>query len=209
MSRIHRFISLRPGPRTWLSAALAGLSLAAVAMPAARMDFTRVTSAVAMHMQMQVPDLPMDQHEPADQPLELAQLADLDPIVRLMPLDLARVTSQFGHRSDPFQRKRAFHGGIDFGAPQGTPVYAVADGKVILAGVRADYGKVVVVEHGDGHRTLYAHASELLVRAGQKVGAGDTIAKVGSTGRSTGAHLHFEVHRSGKRIDPAPYLAGL
>lgn len=206
MSPSHRFTSLRPGACV-PPAILMALSLTAMAMPAARADFTRVASTASTHVH--APDLPMNEHTDADEPLELTQLARLDPIVTLMPVDLARVTSQFGHRSDPFRRKRAFHAGIDFGAPRGTPIYAVADGKVVLAGTRASYGKVVVVEHENGYRTLYAHASELLVRAGQKVGAGDTIAKVGSTGRSTGAHLHFEVHRSGERVDPAPYLAGL
>ena len=150
---------------------------------------------------------PVEEHEDADEPLDLGELAGLD--VKLMPIDFARVTSQFGHRTDPFKRTRTFHAGIDFGAPQGTPIHAVAGGKVILAEHKPAYGNVVVIEHRPGYRTLYAHASKLLVRAGQAVKAGDTIAKVGSTGRSTGAHLHFEVHHSGQRVDPSLYLVGL
>lgn len=208
MLLFQRIAGLRPGPLALPLAMLAALTLAAPNLPAARVDFTQVASAVSTHLHADI-DLPMDEHEAADEPLELGGLASLDPVVALMPVDLARVTSQFGHRRDPFKRKRAFHAGIDFGAPKGTPIYAVADGKVILAGTQASYGKVVVVEHVGGYRTLYAHASQVLVRAGQRVGAGDTIAKVGSTGRSTGSHLHFEVHHSGMRVDPALYLAGL
>ncbi|WNL46634.1 M23 family metallopeptidase [Dyella sp. BiH032] len=148
-----------------------------------------------------------EEHEDADEPLGLDQLAGLD--VKLMPIDFARVTSHFGHRTDPFKRTRKFHSGIDFGAPQGTAIHAVAGGKVILAGHQAAYGNVVVIEHRPGYRTLYAHASKLLVKAGQIVDAGAVIAKVGSTGRSTGAHLHFEVHHSGQRVDPRLYLVGL
>ena len=126
-----------------------------------------------------------------------------------MPIDFARVTSHFGHRTDPFKRTRKFHSGIDFGAPHGTAIHAVAGGKVILAGHRAAYGNVVVIEHRPGYRTLYAHASKLLVKAGQVVDAGAVIAQVGSTGRSTGAHLHFEVNHSGQRVDPRLYLVGM
>ncbi|MFC4763317.1 M23 family metallopeptidase [Dyella koreensis] len=150
-----------------------------------------------------------EEHEDASEPLEIEGLGGLDPIVTLMPVDLAHITSQFGHRTDPFKRKRAFHAGIDFGAPKGTPVRAVADGVVVTSTTQRSYGKVVVIKHEHGYRTLYAHNSQLLVKAGQVIHAGDTIARVGSTGRSTGSHLHFEVHRSGERVDPSPYLAGL
>lgn len=150
-----------------------------------------------------------EEHEDASEPLEIEGLGGLDPIVTLMPVDLAHITSQFGHRTDPFKRKRAFHAGIDFGAPKGTPVLAVADGVVVTSTTQRSYGKVVVIKHEHGYRTLYAHNSQLLVKAGQVIHAGDTIARVGSTGRSTGSHLHFEVHRSGERVDPSPYLVGL
>lgn len=150
-----------------------------------------------------------DEHEDAQEPLEIEGLGGLDPIVSLMPVDLAHITSQFGHRKDPFKHKRAFHAGIDFGAPKGTPVRAVADGVVVTSTTQRSYGKVVVIKHEHGYRTLYAHNSQLLVKAGQAIHAGDTIARVGSTGRSTGSHLHFEVHRSGERVDPSPYLVGL
>lgn len=177
-------------------AALAGLLLAASSLPGASLaaDFSRVASAVS---------------SAADPSVDLGQLASLDPAIELMPLDMAHITSRYGHRSDPFKHRDLFHGGIDFGAPKGTPIHAVGTGKVILAGVRRGYGNVVVIEHRPGYRTLYAHASKLLVHAGQRVGAGDTIAKVGTTGHSTGPHLHFEVQRSGQRVNPAPYLAGL
>jgi murein DD-endopeptidase MepM/ murein hydrolase activator NlpD len=123
------------------------------------------------------------------------------------PIASARITSHFGHRHDPFGKGDVFHRGIDMAAPVGTPVQAVADGTVIRANTDRTYGKVVVIDHHNGYRTLYAHASALLVKAGQRVKVGQTIAKVGSTGRSTGAHLHFEIHRDGERVDPMPYLA--
>jgi len=150
-----------------------------------------------------------EEHEDAHEPLDIKGLSGLDPVVTMLPVDLAHVTSQFGHRRDPFKHRIAFHAGIDFGAPKGTPVYAVADGIVLTATNQRSYGKVVVIKHANGYRTLYAHNSQLLVKPGQTIHAGDRIAKVGSTGRSTGSHLHFEVHRSGERVDPSPYLAGL
>lgn len=116
-------------------------------------------------------------------------------------------TSAFGTRIDPFTKRRAFHSGVDFPAPTGTPIYASAGGRVIYAGWRRAYGNTVEVDHGDGLVTRYAHASKLLVKKGQVVMPGEQIAKVGSTGRSTGAHLHFEILRDGRFVNPKAYLA--
>lgn len=126
---------------------------------------------------------------------------------RLMPVDHARVTSGFGLRRDPFRHHGKFHEGVDFAGRVGTPIHAVGDGVVVDASFHRDYGNVVVIDHGTGLVTLYAHASRLEVQRGDVVLAGQEIARVGSTGRSTGPHLHFEVRRDGERIDPQGALA--
>jgi murein DD-endopeptidase MepM/ murein hydrolase activator NlpD len=126
-----------------------------------------------------------------------------------LPIEDADVVSSFGNREDPFTGRRAFHSGLDFAADKGTPIHAAAGGTVVFAGFRSDYGWVVEIEHGNGLTTRYAHASRMLVKRGVVVMPGDPIAAVGSTGRSTGAHLHFEVLRNGHATDPRRYLAGL
>jgi murein DD-endopeptidase MepM/ murein hydrolase activator NlpD len=126
-----------------------------------------------------------------------------------LPIPGAALTSPFGNRSDPLAHTHAFHAGLDFGARAGTPIASAAGGIVAFAGFKRDYGWVVEIDHGNGLSTRYAHASELLVRTGQIVVPGDRIAMVGSTGRSTGPHLHFEVLRGGDHVDPRQYLAGM
>lgn len=125
------------------------------------------------------------------------------------PLRDADLVSHFGNRDDPLTGRRAFHGGLDFAATTGTPIHAAAGGTVVFAGFKADFGKTVEIDHGNGLVTRYAHASALWVKAGELVAPGDAIAAVGSTGRSTGAHLHFEVLRHGEAVNPRRYLAGL
>jgi murein DD-endopeptidase MepM/ murein hydrolase activator NlpD len=144
-----------------------------------------------------------------DEPMPLDEVAKFHQMETHMPVALARITSQFGRRPNPLGKGHVFHRGIDLAAPTGAPVHAVAAGTVIKATYDRSYGYVVVINHHNGYKTLYAHASKLLVKAGQKVKAGQQIAKVGSTGHSTGPHLHFEIHRSGQRVDPGPYLAAL
>lgn len=116
------------------------------------------------------------------------------------------ITSTFGTRSDPFSGGRAHHKGIDFEANTGDPVFAAADGVVSFAGVKSGYGNVVEVDHGNTHTTLYAHNSAFTVRVGDLIRAGQQIAKAGSTGRSTGPHIHFEVHVNGTAVNPLPFL---
>ncbi len=126
-----------------------------------------------------------------------------------VPVHDAVLVSRFGNRDDPLTGRHAFHAGLDFAAEKGTPIHAAAGGTVAVAGFRPDFGWVVEIEHGNGLVTRYAHASQLLVKAGQIVTPGEPIAKVGSSGRSTGPHLHFEVLRQGEATDPRRYLAGL
>ncbi len=131
----------------------------------------------------------------------LAHIPSIQPISNKT---LERIGSGFGYRIDPFYRTRRLHAGIDFTAPKGTPVYATAQGTVSL--VKSDiwgYGQHIVIDHGNGYETLYGHLSKFLVKRGQKVVRGQQIGLVGSTGKSTGSHLHYEVHRAGEHINPA------
>ena len=128
------------------------------------------------------------------------------PIGEPLDKDQIRITSGFGFRIDPFTGKRAFHPGIDIIAPKGTPVRVTADGIVSFSGYRPDYGKFVLVLHKNGFSTLYAHLSKIFVRPGQKLRKGDIIGLVGSTGRSTGPHLHYEVRLRGRYLNPEEFL---
>lgn len=122
------------------------------------------------------------------------------------PVEAAYNSSSFGWRNDPFTGQMAFHEGLDFTAEKGTPIYAAADGIVSQAESTPDYGNIVKVDHGSGLETRYAHASRVLVKPGERVEKGQLIAEVGNTGRSTGAHLHFEVRLNGVALDPRKYL---
>lgn len=119
----------------------------------------------------------------------------------------ANFTSGFGVRSDPFRGRAAMHGGIDLAGPQGTPIYATADGLVARSEYNnGGYGNLVEINHGRGIETRYAHLSRLIVRAGQRVKRGDLIGLMGSTGRSTGSHLHYEVRIDGRAVNPVPFM---
>jgi murein DD-endopeptidase MepM/ murein hydrolase activator NlpD len=113
-----------------------------------------------------------------------------------------RMTSGYGPRADPLEGDHRIHTGVDFAAPEGAPIRAVAPGTVRSAGPRGGYGNAVEIDHGGGVTTLYGHASALTVTPGQHVGAGDEVGLVGHTGRATGPHLHFEVRHGGQPVDP-------
>ena len=127
----------------------------------------------------------------------------------LPPIESINYTSNFGYRIDPFTGHQTFHEGVDFAAESGTPINAAASGKVIYADVHPAYGKCVEIDHGNGLVTRYAHGSELLVKEGDLVVRGQRISRVGSTGRSTGPHLHFEVRLNGVAQNPGRFLAVL
>lgn len=116
------------------------------------------------------------------------------------------LTSTFGMRISPFTGKRKMHEGLDIAARTGTPVFATADGVVTEAGTAPGYGKLVVIDHGYGYKTYYGHNSRIFVKIGQRVRRGDKIAAVGSTGSSTGPHVHYEVRRNGVPVNPRKYL---
>ena len=113
-----------------------------------------------------------------------------------------RISSKFGNRRNPFGSGIRFHQGIDIANSRGTNIVAAAKGTVTFAGYKGGYGKAIIINHGHGYTTLYAHNSSLSANVGDKVNKGDIISKMGSTGRSTGSHLHFEIHKNNKPIDP-------
>ena len=131
---------------------------------------------------------------------------DMNAVPSREPID-SYITSNYGHRADPIRGGRTFHDGIDFEADIGDPVVAVADGVVSFAGVRSGYGNTVEIDHGNGYVTRYAHNSKLERKVGSLVRAGQEIAKAGSTGRSTGAHVHFEVWKNGAAVNPHKFLS--
>jgi len=122
------------------------------------------------------------------------------------PVEKGWISSTYGWRNDPFSGRKALHKGIDFAAGYGTGVQAVAAGVVTYAGARSGYGKLVEINHGNGYATRYGHNRKVLVEEGQRVKKGDKIATIGSTGRSTGPHVHFEVLRNGRVVNPTEYI---
>ena len=118
------------------------------------------------------------------------------------PIAANRISSRWGMRIHPISRKREFHAGIDLAAPIGAPIYSAKGGTVISSGYSIGYGRMVVISHGDNYKTRYAHLSKIRVKVGQRVASGQVIGNCGSSGRSTGPHLHFEVIRKGKPINP-------
>ena len=122
------------------------------------------------------------------------------------PANVLMMSSGFGYRSDPFTGAGAMHAGLDFRGPIGTPILAAAPGRVSFVGRKSGYGNVVEVDHGQGIMTRYAHLSGFTAKVGTQVGAGQQIAKMGSTGRSTGSHLHFEVRLNGEAVNPRRFL---
>ncbi|MGL5838622.1 MAG: M23 family metallopeptidase [Sphingorhabdus sp.] len=127
-------------------------------------------------------------------------------IPSINPVEVMRMTSQYGYRTDPFQGRRKNHKGLDIAGPIGTPIYATADGTVGRAQWVSGYGKYIEIEHGNAIQTRYGHLSAMNVYSGQRVRKGDVIGFMGSTGRSTGSHLHYEVRIAGEPINPASFL---
>ncbi|MBM6499342.1 M23 family metallopeptidase [Flavobacterium macrobrachii] len=136
-------------------------------------------------------------------------LAAIPAIQPVKNEQLKRMASGFGYRSDPFTKARKMHQGMDFTAPTGTPIFATGDGVVKRADNTASgYGNHIVIQHGYGYETLYGHLSKYKCKAGQRVKRGDIIGYVGSTGRSEAPHLHYEVHKDGKPVNPINFYYG-
>ncbi|MFC4307052.1 peptidoglycan DD-metalloendopeptidase family protein [Cohnella boryungensis] len=124
----------------------------------------------------------------------------------IWPTDSRRITSAFGIRKDPFTRRATYHAGLDIGGNTGDPIYAAADGVVLEAGYSTSHGNNVMISHTSAVKTHYSHMSKITATVGSKVSKGDVIGELGSTGRSTGPHLHYEVILKGENVDPHPYL---
>ncbi|WP_367328580.1 M23 family metallopeptidase, partial [Lentimicrobium sp.] len=134
-------------------------------------------------------------------------IASIPAIQPVSNSDLRRIGSYFGYRTDPFYNVTKFHEGIDFTAPVGTDIYATGDGVVTKVEYsRSGYGNCIVVNHGFGYETLYAHLSKMAVKKGQKVKRGQVIGFVGNTGKSTSPHLHYEVRKGGRAVDPINFF---
>lgn len=138
--------------------------------------------------------------------LLLANKIKTDTFVAGRPIKRGWMSSRYGKRTDPFNGRLAWHAGVDFAGKHGSDVIAVASGVVTWASERYGYGKLVEINHGNGYKTRYAHGAEIKVKLGDVVRKGDVVAAMGSSGRSTGPHVHFEVYKNGRTVDPAAYL---
>lgn len=173
--------------------AVAGLAVAAPAMAGSGHDaqFSSLFSAMVK----------------MEQPTEQSTQSKAS-IPSRQPVDDVRLTSAFGTRSDPFSGRARMHQGIDIPGPIGTPIYATADGVVRRSQWANGYGNLVEINHGNGIETRYAHLSKLIAQPNERVRRGQLIGFMGSTGRSTGSHLHYEVRIAGSAVNPMPYLDG-
>ena len=175
----------------------------------ARMSNTQLIADVQRKVDLLEKELYV-QAKSYDEILQLAknQEVRMENIPAIQPVlnkNLKHMASGYGWRIDPVYHIRRFHEGMDFSAPIGTDIFATGNGTVVYAGWRQGYGETVEIDHGFGYATRYAHCHKLKVRVGQKVKRGDVIALVGNTGKSTGPHVHYEVHYQGRPIDPRNY----
>lgn len=168
--------------------------------PMTEADLRQVIDAMAKDLDMRDENLGMIEARL----LQQSVLKDMLP--NSSPVEAAYSSSSYGWRIDPFNGHKAFHEGLDFPAAVGTPVYAAADGIVTTAEGTHDYGNLLKIDHGAGLETRYAHNSRLLVKVGDRIQKGQKVALVGSTGRSTGPHLHYEIRLYGNALDPRQYL---
>jgi murein DD-endopeptidase MepM/ murein hydrolase activator NlpD len=162
------------------------------------------TSDTLARLSKQLTELQTSMTATKQKVLEQQHLLRITP--SLYPTMTRTITSPFGYRIDPINGLPSFHSGIDFGASLGDDVFATADGTVVSVGKDASHGNNIVINHGQGLKTWYMHLSKILVAEGDQVTKGQKIGLVGNTGRSTGAHLHYEVLKNGQSIDPKPYL---
>lgn len=134
-------------------------------------------------------------------------LASIPAIQPVSNKDLRRLSSYFGYRTDPFYKVMKFHEGVDFSAPTGTEIYATGDGTVIVSDrAQAGYGNQIIIDHGFGYKTMYAHLQGMKVRRGERVKRGQVIGTIGNTGKSTSPHLHYEVWKNNKPVNPINYF---
>lgn len=149
---------------------------------------------------------PVQASDATDAEAVFVPMAAVRTIAFSAPIQGYAVNSRFGLRRLSFERRARMHEGLDYAAPAGTPILAAAEGRVLRTGTSSSYGRFVEVEHANGVTSFYAHMSRIAVSEGDTLAAGETIGAVGSTGRSTGPHLHFEIRRDGEQIDPEDFL---
>ncbi|TVP87778.1 MAG: M23 family metallopeptidase, partial [Pseudomonadaceae bacterium] len=137
----------------------------------------------------------------------MTRQTDANALLDFKPVHTGHISSGFGRRTDPISGRTAMHTGLDFAAPPGTPIYAVGAGVITYSGRNGAYGNMIEITHGNGYTSRYAHAQRLVAKKGDLVQKGEKIATVGSTGRSTGPHLHLEIRRNGMAVNPARYIA--
>ncbi|WP_018750992.1 M23 family metallopeptidase [Paenibacillus sanguinis] len=177
------------------------------AIPLTEQDITNLIKETKKSISVSLEVMPDLQSRLKQTKLSIEQYKRMMAVLpTLWPTDSLRVTSDYGKRRDPFTGRATMHAGMDIGGKVGDPVYAAADGKVIEAGYSSARGNYITLSHPSGLKTNYMHLSEILIKAGDAVKQGDTIAKLGSSGRSTGPHLHIEVVKNGSTVDPAEYL---
>jgi murein DD-endopeptidase MepM/ murein hydrolase activator NlpD len=127
-----------------------------------------------------------------------------------MPIqNVSSISSEYGPRIDPFNRRDSFHSGLDFQSSIGTPIMVTANGRVLKANWDSNYGRLLIIDHGDGYLSRYAHTQDIYVREGDSVRRTQVVARVGTSGRSTGPHLHYEIVKNGEIINPKEMLIGL
>jgi murein DD-endopeptidase MepM/ murein hydrolase activator NlpD len=207
---IPQVATAEPVARGVPSAARTSLAQVERVLASAGVDVRRLFAEVGVRQGLGGPFVPA-RDTPATQ-VDTVQLAALPGLVKTLPVAVPmaagyRETSPFGERRDPFNGRPAFHPGIDLAAPYGAPIYATAGGTVTYAGYRSDYGKIVEIDHGHGIVSRYSHLSRYVVNVGQRVPAGAEIGYEGSTGRSTGPHLLYEIDVNGEPQDPAKFFS--
>jgi murein DD-endopeptidase MepM/ murein hydrolase activator NlpD len=167
-------------------------------------ELTQTASDKYESITLQLPNL-ITQYEETITNIEKLKI-ELQYTPTIWPTDVYRVTSAYGYRIHPVTRQHALHTGIDIAGPWGSPIYSTADGVVLTSGWEGSYGYSVVIKHSSEYTTRYGHLSRYTVRSGEKVKKGDIIGYMGTSGRSTGVHLHYEVLRNGQSVNPDPYL---
>jgi len=172
--------------------------------PVDSLDMSEAARASLRQLSDEADRLESALHAALEEAEKVAYLRSITPSI--YPTISTQVTSSFGYRKDPFTRKSAYHRGIDFGGDVGDPIFATAAGSVSRTGYDRAMGNYVFVKHGNGYETVYMHLQKALVKKGQNVKKGEKIGTLGSTGRSTGPHLHYEVHKNGEAVNPKPYI---
>lgn len=207
--RLYRAIlSLDPVPNSIRSAGTGGSErdqhLLAIREPGMVMDVSHRIDNISNRVKIQSSSLESVYEEAVNNQYFLACKPSINPI---SPSDPYWLTSSYGYRSDPFTKRRTAHHGIDMAGPVGTDIHCSGEGTVIYARInRYGYGKEVVVDHGFGYTSRYAHLHDIFVKEGQKINRGEVLGTLGSTGRSTGPHLHYEIRKDGRAVNPTYFF---